>query len=77
MIKDFITYNTDVHELTFGLPGDDNIAAMSQDAQSLDSFVRLEVKEMGPLSKVDGVWFTITVMFNDVKDATWYRLKWV
>lgn len=77
MIKDFRTYDTDgVYELSFPLPGDDDIAAMSRDAQDFDSFVRLEVKEMGPISKVDGVWFTVTLMFTDPKDATWYQLKW-
>lgn len=77
MIKDFLTYIPGrVHELEFKLPGSENIARMVDDAKSMDSFLKFHVTEMGPLSKVDGVWFTVTLMFTDQKDAVWYRLKW-
>lgn len=77
MIKDFRTYDTKrVHEIEFELPGSDNIARMVDDAKLVDSFLRFHVKEMGPISKVDGVWFTVTLMFTNEQDALWYKLKW-
>jgi hypothetical protein len=77
MIKDFVTYNNDrIHELVFELPGDDNISSMTRDAQLLDSFVRIDIRELGPGWKQRGIWFRVTVIFNNVQDATWYRLKW-
>jgi hypothetical protein len=78
MKKDFLTYRPDnVHELVFELPGDDDIKDMCDDAKNLESFIRFEVKEMGPLYRVDhGIRFRITVMLRQEPDATWYRLKW-
>lgn len=77
MNKDFVTYNTDrIHKLVIDVPGDDNVKSMFDDAKSLPSFVRFEVKEMGPKSRAEGIRFRISVMFKNESAVTWYRLKW-
>jgi hypothetical protein len=74
---DFITYNDEnTHEIVFGLPGDEKIKPMVADAKDLDGFIRFHVTEMGPLSKADGVWFNLSVMFTNKASATWFKLKW-
>ena len=76
MIKDFLTYNPDnIIELTLRLPGDEEIRNLVETAKSLDSFVRISIKELHHEYKKQGQWFEIIVMFKDHTDATWFRLK--
>ena len=78
MIKDFYTYNAEqIHEVAIEFPRDKDLTQIYQDAIALTSFIKINVQEMGPLTKVDqGIWFTVTVMLGDARDATWIRLKW-
>lgn len=78
MIKDFLTSESDfIHKVELELSEDDDMGSIIADAKSLPSFIRVRVREMGPLTKVDrGVWFTVTVLLRDSRDATWMRLKW-
>ena len=77
MKKDFATYNPDrVHELVIDVPGDDDVKSMFEDAKNLVSFVRFEVKEMGPKSQAEGIRFRISITFSNESALTWYQLKW-
>lgn len=75
-MADIIDFNPNCYTLVFDLPGDDNLRAMIRDAEQNPHFVRAATREMGPISKVDGVWFQFTVQFDNEAAAAWYALKW-
>lgn len=76
IMADIQDFNFNSYSLCFDLPGDDNLSAMIRDAEKSPHFVRCRTIEMGPISKVDGVWFQFTVQFDCEAAATWYALKW-
>ena len=44
------------------------------DANSLKSFVRVEVRGRSDNYKGD---YTVTVMLKNIQDVTWFKLKWL
>jgi hypothetical protein len=62
--------------IEYELPGDDDIKEMTAFAQSLPSFKRFHVTELGRMAKQNGAWFDIRFWFTDIKDRNWFRLRW-
>ena len=75
-MADVVGFNPNVYTLVFDLSGDDNLNGMIRDAEHNPHFVRASTREMGPISKVDGVWFQFTVQFDNEAAAAWYKLRW-
>ena len=75
-MADIVDFNFNGYTLVFDLPGDDRLRDMIRDAERNDHFVRCRTTEMGPISKVDGVWFQFTVQFDNEAAAAWYKLRW-
>ena len=74
MKKDFLTYEpTGVYEIPATV-AKERVVDVVNDANSLKSFVRVEVRGRSDKFKGD---YTVTVMLKNIQDVTWFKLKWL
>ena len=74
MKKHFLTYKTtDVYEVPVTV-AKERVVDVVNDANSLKSFVRVEVRGRSDNYKGD---YTVTVMLKNIRDVTWFKLKWL
>jgi AMMECR1 domain-containing protein len=75
MIKDFINYNPDnIIERNYKLT-DDELTQLSQDVNTLNSFVRLEVRALWKTKAVTKN--AVAVILKDAEEATFLDLKYL
>ena len=70
MKKDFLMYEpSGVYEVPV-TAAREQVNEITQDVKRLNSFVRINV-----VGRKDT--YTVTVMLKDIRDVTWFKLKWI